>query len=75
MDGKAEALEFRAHPDARVTDIQLKDLKIKKNILIAGILRDKKTLIPGGDDVILPDDRVIVVSCEHKLNDLDDILA
>ncbi len=75
MDGKAEALEFRAHPDAKLTDIQLKDLKLKKNILIAGILRDRKTIIPGGDDVILSDDRVIVVSCEHKLNDLDDILA
>ena len=74
MDGKAEALEFRVHPESEITEIQLKDLKFKKNILIAGIIRNKKTIIPGGNDVILPDDRVIVVSHDHQLHDLSDIL-
>lgn len=74
MDGKAEALEFRVHPEAAITEIQLKDLKLKKNILIAGIVRGKRTIIPGGDDVILGNDRVIVVSGGHKFNDLEDIL-
>ena len=50
------------------------DIKLKKNILVAGIIRGKKTIIPGGDDVILADDRVVVVSSEHKLSDLADIL-
>ena len=75
MDGKAEALEFRIQPDSSITEIQLKDLKIKKNILIAGIIRGKKIIIPGGDDVILGDDKVIVVSRDHKLNDIEDILG
>jgi len=75
MDGKAEALEFRIQPDSSITDIQLKDLTIKKNILIAGIIRGKKIIIPGGDDVILGDDKVIVVSHDHKLNDIEDILG
>ncbi len=75
MDGKAEALEFRVQHDSKVTDIQLKDLTIKKNILIAGIIRGKKIIIPGGDDVILGDDKVIVVSRDHKLNDIEDILG
>ena len=74
MDGKAEAVEFRVNYDSVITDIQLKDLKLKKNILVAGIIRGKKTIIPGGDDVILSDDRVVVVSSDHKLSDLSDIL-
>lgn len=74
MDGKAEALEFRVHPESKITDKPLKVLKFKKDILIAGIIRGKKTIIPGGDDVILPDDRVIVVSRDKKLYDLSDIL-
>ncbi len=74
MDGKAEALEFRVQPDSGITGIQLKDLTIKKNILIAGIIRGKKIIIPGGDDMILGDDKVIVVSRDHKLNDIEDIL-
>ncbi len=74
MDGMAEALEFKVHPDAKLLDISLRDLKFKPNVLIAGIIRGKKTIIPGGDDVIMADDRVIVVSKEHKFNDLEDIL-
>lgn len=74
MDGMAEALEFRVQPDSAITDVQLKDLKIKKNILIAGIIRGKKIIIPGGNDVIFGDDKVIVVSRDHKLNDIEDIL-
>lgn len=75
MDGKAEALEFRIQPDSSITGLPLKDLIFKKNILIAGIIRGKKIIIPGGNDVILGDDKVIVVSRDHKLNDIEDILG
>lgn len=75
MDGKAEALEFRIQPDSSITGLPLKDFIFKKNILIAGIIRGKKIIIPGGDDVILGDDKVIVVSKDHKLNDIEDILG
>ena len=75
MDGKAEALEFRIQPDSSITGLPLKDFVFKKNILIAGIIRGKKIIIPGGDDVILGDDKVIVVSKDHKLNDIEDILG
>ena len=74
MDGKAEALEFNANADPKLTGIPLKELNIKKNILIAGILRYRKTVVPTGDDMILPDDRVIVVAADRKLSDLSDIL-
>ena len=74
MDGKAEALEFNAKADPKLTGIPLKELNIKKNILIAGILRYRKTVVPTGDDMILPDDRVIVVAADRKLSDLSDIL-
>lgn len=75
MDGKAEALEFRIQPDSSITGLPLKDFIFKKNILIAGIIRGKKIIIPGGDDVIFGDDKVIVVSKDHKLNDIEDILG
>ncbi len=74
MDGDAEALEFNVVADPRITDIPLKSLKLKKNILIAGIIRDRKTVIPGGNDVILAGDRVVVIAAGQKLSDLSDIL-
>ncbi len=75
MDGKAEALEFNVKPNARLIGIPLKDLSTKPNILIAGIFRDRQTIIPAGDDMILAGDRVIVISAHRKLQDLSDILS
>lgn len=73
-DGKAEALEFNVKSDSKVIGIPLKELSIKSNILIAGIIRNRRPLIPAGDDMILSGDNVVVIAAEHKLQDLNDIL-
>ena len=74
MDGKAEALEFIVREEAAYTGIELKDLRLKKNILIAGILRDRKAIIPAGNDVIVPGDHVVIIAGQHRLNELAEIL-
>ena len=73
-DGKAEALEFKVAEDSKIINIPLKDLTLKKNTLIAGIIRGRKTIIPAGDDTILSGDRVIVIAENQKLQDLSDVL-
>ena len=74
MDGRAEALEFRVQADFPMTNVPLKDMRLKSGILVAGIIRNRKTLIPSGVDVILPGDRVIVLSDASGMHDLSDIL-
>ncbi len=74
MDGKAEALEFNVRADFKHLGIPFKELPIKSNILIAGIIRGKKTIIPSGDDMILSGDKVIVLAANQRLNDLSDII-
>ena len=74
VDGKVEALEFKAKEDKKLINIPLKQLKIKKNILLAGIVRDGKAIIPSGDDYIAAGDNVIVVTTNQYLDDLKDIL-
>lgn len=74
VDGKAEALEFKVAPESKVIGIPFKDIMLKSNVLIAGITRGRKTIIPSGSDMILADDRVVVVSADQRLHDLDDIL-
>lgn len=74
MDGKIEALEFKVCTDARVTQRPLKELVLKPNTLIAGILRGRKTIVPTGEDMILPKDKVIVLTANRQLHDLSDIL-
>lgn len=73
MNGNAEALEFAVNSDSKVIKIPLKELPTKRNVLIAGIIRGRKTIIPSGDDMIMPGDRVVVISSGIRLNDLSDI--
>lgn len=74
MDGKVEALEFIVNAESKVTGVPLKQLQIKKGILIGGIIRGRTSIIPSGDDIIQVDDRVVVISSNAGLNDLNDIL-
>lgn len=73
MGGAAEALEFEAQED-RYTRVALKDLKIRPNTLVAGIIRGRKTIIPMGNDCILPGDKVVILTAGKRINDLADII-
>lgn len=75
MDGMAEALEFNVKADSKIINIPLKDLTLKQNVLIGGIMRGRKTIIPTGNDTINAGDRVIIISTNQRLQDLGDILA
>ncbi len=75
MDGKVEALEFNVRSDCELIDVPLKKIRFKSNILIGGIIREKKTIIiPVGDDVIKENDKVVVLTSGHRINKLDDIV-
>lgn len=74
VDGKAEALEFIAMPGTVGLDTPLRDLRLKKNILIACINHNGTIIIPQGSDVISTGDTVIVVTAAddpiYELNDI-----
>ena len=74
MDGMAEAAEFNVAEDFEYKDIPIKELRLKKNILLAGIIRKRKAIIPSGDDVIKSGDKAIVIAAKTVLNDLSDIM-
>ena len=75
LDGKVEALEFNVFEKSGCVNVPLKNLKIKDDVLIAGIVRERRNIVPSGNDVILPGDTVIIVAYDRKINDLDDIMA
>jgi len=74
MDDGAEALVFNVKDDPRLVRVPLKDLSLKSQVLVAGILRGRDAIIPTGENTILPGDKVVVISAGRKLNDLSDIL-
>ncbi|MBP5209688.1 MAG: Trk system potassium transporter TrkA [Clostridia bacterium] len=74
MDNGVEALEFSVRQDFKGKNIPLKDLKMKRNILVCSIIRNNKTFIPTGADAICEGDKVIVVAAGMHLAELSDIL-
>ena len=75
MDGKVEVLEFKVKSDFPKLKIAFKDLKTKPNTLVAGIARDRKIIIPSGEDMLLADDKVVVLAANQRINKLSDILG
>lgn len=78
LGGRVEALEFTASAGdsgAELLGKPLKDLELKPGILLAAIVREGRTIIPGGLTTIHPADRVLVVTNVPGLTDLTHILA
>lgn len=73
-DGKAEAIEFEVSEASGCTGKPLKELNLKGNILVAGIIRGNETILPNGRTVIEPGDHVIIVSTAGVIRELKDIL-
>lgn len=70
----AEAIEFRISEENAATGVPLKDLNLKKNFLVACIVRDGKTTIPGGSDYMKKGDSVVIITTEQGVKDITDIL-
>jgi trk system potassium uptake protein TrkA len=49
-------------------------LPLKPNLLIACINRNGRIIIPGGNDVIMPGDTVMVVTTNTGFDNIQDIL-
>lgn len=75
LDDRVEALEFTVHEESEATGVPLSRLRLKKNLLLCCIMRGSQILIPRGGDEIRVGDNVIVVTLEHGLHDLRDIVA
>ena len=73
-DGKAEALEFLIKENSAVAGIPLQNLHFRKNTLICCIYRNGKVILPGGQDMMLAGDSVLVVISGYRISDIKEIL-
>ena len=71
---KVEAAEFIIREKSPVANKMLMDLKFKKDVLVAAILRGNDVITPRGQDVIQAGDAVVVVSKRLGMRDITDIL-
>lgn len=74
MDDKVEVLEFTVKDDFKKNGVPFKELSLKPNTLVSAIIRNRKTIIPTGDDMFMPQDKVIIAAANQRINKLSDIL-
>lgn len=75
--GKIEAAEFEVGKDFALVGVPFKDksFKLKAGVLIAVIMRGQEVMVPDGNSSICEGDRIIVVSAEHRIGRLQEIIA
>ena len=73
-DSRVEAIEFFVSENSNVTDIPLRDLKLKKHLLICFINRNGKIIIPTGNDSIQKNDTVMIITTHTGFTNLQDIM-
>lgn len=74
VNDQAEAMEFVVNRDSALTEMPLRELRLKNNTLIAAIARGNRMFIPDGQSRLEKGDTVIVVTTE-RITTLTDILA
>lgn len=74
VEGKIEAAEFLVQEGAEIIGKPLRELHLKKETLVASIVRGGKVILPRGSDCIAAGDTVIVVTKDASLFGIEDIL-
>jgi trk system potassium uptake protein len=72
---QAEALEAVALETSDIVSKPLKRISFPKGAIVAGIIRKDKIIIPTGDSVIEPEDRVIIFANRKAIGGIEKILA
>ena len=73
VNNRLEAMEFVVRDHTDYVGVPLKKLKIRSGILIASIARGSELIIPKGDDCIMVNDSVVVVTTNKGFHDLSNI--
>ena len=70
-----EVMEALALPTSDIVSKPLKKIAFPKGSMVAGIIRDETIIIPGGESVIEPDDRIIIFATRKAIPGVEKILA
>lgn len=73
-NNSAEALEFDVAEDFSKLSTPLRSIKLKKNLLIAAIIRDGAVIYPHGQSTLEVGDSVVVITADNRLYNLNNIL-
>jgi len=67
----AEAIEVEALETSDIVNTPLKKLNFPEGAILGAIVRGEDIIIPQGDTVILPHDRLIIFALQQVISDLE----
>ena len=73
-DEQAEIIETVPMDNSAILFKPLKDIALPKGVLVAGIIRGDRVMIPSGESVINPRERIIIFAKKQAIPKLDKIL-
>ncbi|MGB5988571.1 MAG: Trk system potassium transporter TrkA [Marinifilaceae bacterium] len=68
---EAEVFELTAQKNSKITKKKIKDLNLPKEANIGGIIRGDETIIAGGEDQVMPGDKVVVFTLPAAIRKLE----
>ncbi len=71
----AEVAELEVHPGAKISGKPVKNLKLSHDMTLAGLIREGKGMLVGGDTVILPGDHVVVFCLSGALHKVEKLFS
>jgi trk system potassium uptake protein TrkA len=72
---QAEVMEAIALETSDIVGTPLRKIAFPKDALLAGIIHKEKVIIPSGDSVIEPEDRIIIFATRKAIPKIEKILA
>jgi len=72
---EGEVMEALALPTSDIVSKPLKRISFPKGSMVAGIIRKETIIIPSGESVIEPDDRIIIFATRAAIPGVEKILA
>lgn len=72
---QAEAIEAIALETSDIVSKPLKRISFPKGAIVAGIIRKDQIIIPSGDSVVEPGDRIIIFAHRRAIDGIEKILA
>lgn len=73
-NGRIETLQLLIKEDNKMTGKPLSQLKFKKNLLIAAIIRNGKTIFPTGEERLQVGDQLVIITLLSGITKIYDLL-
>ncbi len=75
LGGQGEFIEAIALETSDITDLPLRKISFPKGVILVCIIRDGQIMIPAGNSVVKPNDRIIMFAVKSAVKKLEKLLT